>query len=166
MRFATALFRTPWRNQSHVKTNGRTRHTHELPFFAGSSHFTRKNTRFHSCIQYNPFCSTTYTFRQPLLLCDVLLCDALVCDVLLCDILLCDVLLCDVLLCDVLLCDVLLCDVLLCYVLLCDVLLCDMLLCDVLLLHYTSSIARRIASQRPLIIIAQYRIVYAGKHII
>ena len=140
MRFATALFRTPWGNQSYVKTNGRTRHTHELPFFAGSSHFTRKNTRFHSCIQYNAFCSTTYTFRQPLLLCDVLLCDALVCDVLLCDILLCDVLLCDVLLCDVMCCYVMYCYVMYgcvmyCCVMYCCVICCCVMYCYCITLH-------------------------------
>ena len=51
-------------------------HTHKVPFIAGGSHFTRKNTRFrapaffpksnpvqHSCIYYNAFCSITSLTR-------------------------------------------------------------------------------------------------------
>ena len=40
----------------------------------------------------------------------------------------------------------------LCAVSLCDVSLCDVLLCAVLILHYTSSVTRKIASQLPLIL--------------
>ena len=56
----------------------RTRLTQELPFIAGCSHFTRKNTSFvlrlpphtshmqHSCSDSNAFCSSTHTCMQPL----------------------------------------------------------------------------------------------------
>ena len=44
-------------------------------------------------------------------------------------------------------------DVFLCDVWLCDVLLCDVLLCEVLVLHGTSSVTRKIASQLPLVIL-------------
>ena len=44
--------------------------TQELPFIAGCSHFTRRNTMFramqHSCSHYTAFCSNTCTFMQPL----------------------------------------------------------------------------------------------------
>ena len=43
-------------------------------------------------------------------------------------------------------------DVIVCDVWLCDVLLCDVLLCEVLVLHDTSSVTRKIASQLPLVI--------------
>ena len=77
MRFASTRCRTPWKNRLRVETT-RNRLTQELPFIAGCSHFTRKNTRFdapassrkqphatsmHHC---NAFCSNMCTFMQPL----------------------------------------------------------------------------------------------------
>ena len=70
-RCRTQSCRTQRRNQTRNDPS-RTRRTHEVPFIAGCSHFTQKNTRFrapasspkqspmqHSCSHYNAICSTT-----------------------------------------------------------------------------------------------------------
>ena len=74
MRFASTRCRTARENQFDPQNDrSRTRRTQEVPFIAGCSHLTRKNTRFrapasspkthpmqHECGHYNAFCSTTY----------------------------------------------------------------------------------------------------------
>ena len=71
----------------------RNRRTQDLPFIAGCSHPTRKNTRFRALdssptqVPCNIHSSITMRF---VMLYDVLLCDVLLCDVLLCDVLFSD----------------------------------------------------------------------------
>ena len=64
-------------DSTHRNDPSRNRRTHEVPFIAGCSHFTRKNTRFRapasspkqspmqqSCSHYNAFCSITWLTRM------------------------------------------------------------------------------------------------------
>ena len=157
MRSATRDFTTE-KNYAHTKTRkvqntiehqgstkkhqnecARNRLTHELPFIAACSHFTRKNTRFrantnpmqHSCSHYNALVLVCAVKKPHTTLHDVLLWAAKS-HTTLHDVLLCAVR-CHATLHDVLLCalkshatfhDVLLCDVN-SYTALYDVLLCD-----------------------------------------
>ena len=97
----------------------RNRRTQDLPFIAGCSHPTRKNTRFRALdssptqVPCNIHSSITMRF---VMLYDVLLCDVLLCDVLLCDVLFSDELWCIVMWCIVLWCLVTWCIVMWCIV--------------------------------------------------
>ena len=115
-------------------------------------------TRAHSCSHYNAVCNRTQTVWCIVMWWTVVWCVVMCCIVVWCIVCVCDVLSCYVMSCDALSCDVLWCDVLSCDVCLCDVLWCDVLFCDVLLLHYTSSVTRKIAPQLPLIKFQKHRV--------
>ena len=113
---AIAHCRAPKRNKSHAKgtDRGRTHLTNELPFVAGPSHFTRRNTMF--CGPESSTTSPTHMYVLLILLC--MLCYLMYCYVLYCYVILCDIV-CNVN-CSAMHCCMMYyaiyCDVMYCYV--------------------------------------------------